>query len=116
MNVLYLDTSNEAWPSEMTGIRTGTYERRQKMQQEIKHFSAGATALVCHGANPGLITHFAKQAVLNVGNSIKNITPVPQTSDEWAAIAQASDIISLHISERDTQVSSVKRLADEYVN
>jgi homospermidine synthase len=116
MNVLYLDTSNEAWPSEMTGVRTGTYERRQKMQQETNHFSIGTTALVCHGANPGLITHFAKQAVLDVGNSIKNVASVPQSANEWANIAQASDVVSLHISERDTQVSSIKRLADEYVN
>ncbi|HQY22641.1 MAG TPA: saccharopine dehydrogenase NADP-binding domain-containing protein, partial [Gammaproteobacteria bacterium] len=39
MGVLYLDTSNEAWPSNITGVRTGTYERRQKMQQETNHFS-----------------------------------------------------------------------------
>ncbi|HXH55573.1 MAG TPA: saccharopine dehydrogenase C-terminal domain-containing protein [Gammaproteobacteria bacterium] len=116
MSVLYLDTSNEAWPSEITGTRTGTYERRQNMQQETNNFSKEVTALVCHGANPGLITHFAKQAVLDVRNSIKNIASVPHTADEWADIAQASDIIALHISERDTQVSTVKRLADEYVN
>ncbi|HQW57457.1 MAG TPA: saccharopine dehydrogenase NADP-binding domain-containing protein [Gammaproteobacteria bacterium] len=116
MGVLYLDTSNEAWPSNITGVRTGTYERRQKMQQETNHFSTGVTALVCHGANPGLITHFAKQAVLDVGNSIKNIESVPQSANEWANIAQASDIVSLHISERDTQASSIKRIVDEYVN
>jgi homospermidine synthase len=86
------------------------------MQHEKHRFSTGVTALVCHGANPGLITHFAKQAVLDVMNSIENLVVFPHTTNEWANIAEASDIISLHISERDTQVSRIKRFADEYVN
>lgn len=56
-DVLYLDTNIEPWP----GRRPS---RRQAREQALALHRAGAsTAVVGHGANPGLVSHFVRQAL-----------------------------------------------------
>lgn len=116
LGALYLDTSTETWdtPEE---IAQSTYERRRRCVSYRQKLSDGPTALICHGANPGLISHFAKQALMDLAEAAGR----PLMTDlgdplAWARLARDLGIVRVHISERDTQVGSSPRRVDEYVN
>lgn len=116
LNISYLDTSLERWLSEKD-IDECLHERRTKLMTYKEYLKSGATALICNGANPGLISHIAKQAILDVAEKVNNEPPqIPATQEEWAKLVKDLNIVTLHIAERDTQFSSQMRQSDEYVN
>ncbi|NCX94266.1 MAG: homospermidine synthase, partial [Gammaproteobacteria bacterium] len=115
LGVMYLDTSIEVWPG---AGRARGFERRKVVLEKRHQKPHAATALLCHGANPGLISHFAKQAVLDVAQKVlapKLFAELSETGD-WGRLAQEAGIVTLHIAERDTQISSNGRRIHEYVN
>src|SRR6202142_2878716 len=72
--VLYVNTSVELWdpyenakgapPQQMT-----LYWRQMNLRRmTAKWTQPGPTAVIEHGANPGLISHFTKQGLLDIGN------------------------------------------------
>jgi homospermidine synthase len=71
-SVLYLDTVVEPWLGGYTDMQLSPSERSNYHQREemlaLKRElgSSAPTALSCHGANPGLVSHFVKQALLNI--------------------------------------------------
>ena len=72
----------------------------------LRGTSDGApTAVLTHGANPGLVSHFVKQALLDIATDIGCRTSVPTQREDWARLAQRSGVRVIHIAERDTQVA-----------
>lgn len=116
IGVLYLDTSNENWSTNNTEIKTTTFERRQKFLEAKNKFLNGPTALVCHGANPGLVTHFAKRAILDIAATLLPPVEKPNNVEDWGKLAYRCGISSIHISERDNQRSAIGKKNNEYVN
>jgi homospermidine synthase len=74
------------------------------------------TAVLTHGANPGLVSHFVKKALLEVARDTWLEVAVPQNREQWARLAQALGIKVIHIAERDTQVSGLPKQSNEFVN
>ena len=110
-NVLYMDTCNEPWaggysdPNVSAAERTNYAFREEALEFRKKFKKDGPTALITHGANPGLVSHFVKQGLLNIAKDTNTPFTVPKTRAEWADLAQKLDIKTIHISERDTQAS-----------
>ncbi len=73
-----------------------------------------------HGANPGLVSHFVKQALLNIATDVGVTTASdyvePTTQLQWAALAQKLGVQVIHVSERDTQVTATPKRRGEFVN
>lgn len=122
-DVLYMDTCNEPWaggysdPNVSAAERTNYAFREEALEFRKKFAKDGPTALITHGANPGLVTHFVKQGLLNIAKDTGVDHTVPTTRDQWVELAQKLDIKSIHISERDTQASaSVIKHDQEFVN
>ena len=113
--ILYLDAASESWEAMHSdkGQLLSNYALRHTALQYKKH---GSTAVLTHGANPGLVSHFLKQALWNVAKDNKWTGCLPQKSVEWAQLACDLGIKTIHISEHDTQVSSQTKKADEFVN
>jgi len=121
-DVTYVDTSLERWP----GFHTNTalplpertnYALRQDLVAMRKKYPAGTpTAVVSHGANPGLISHFLKAALLHVARDTGVEVQVPQIRSEWAALMHTLKVRTIQIAERDTQASTIVRRPDEFVN
>jgi len=118
---LYLDTSIEPWAGgytdpDKTLSQRSNYALREEVLALRRTQGTGPTAIVTHGANPGLASTFVKQALLNVaadsGTSFKH----PTVHDEWAELAFRLGIKAIHIAERDTQNSSRRKQRDEFVN
>jgi homospermidine synthase len=72
--------------------------------------------VLTHGANPGLVSHFVKQALLNVAHDTGVDIPPPVSRVEWAALAAQLGVKVIHIAERDTQVAGIPKAVGEFVN
>lgn len=130
--VLYINTSIEVWdpydralyahPTQRT-----LYWRHQHLQRLKASWSRpGTTAVVEHGANPGLISHFTKQALLDIGERLLSEKRVQGAAAEQIAqlmsdrvfnrLAMQLGVKVIHCSERDTQISDRPKEVDEFVN
>jgi len=118
---LYLDTCIEPWaggytdPSMPVEARSNYHMRLAALKLRKGH-EKSPTAVLTHGANPGLVSHLVKEALLNIAKDTGMETGVPAARAEWAKLAQALGIKVMHIAERDTQVANVPKAPDEFVN
>jgi homospermidine synthase len=74
------------------------------------------TAVLTHGANPGLVSHLVKQALLNIAKDTGVEAGMPKDRASWAKLAQTLGIKVMHVAERDTQVANVPKALNEFVN
>jgi homospermidine synthase len=73
--------------------------------------------VLTHGANPGLVSHFVKEAMLQIAKDTGVSAAVPKDRAGWGALAQTLGVKVIHIAERDTQVSENQpKERDEFVN
>jgi homospermidine synthase len=72
--------------------------------------------VLTHGANPGLVSHFVKQALLNIANDTGVDPGSPKVREDWAQLARKLGIKVIHIAERDTQLASKPKEVNEFVN
>jgi homospermidine synthase len=117
----YLDTCIEPWPGGYTDptlspSRRSNYALREQALALRKKIPNGPTAVITHGANPGLVSHFVKQALLNIASDTNVDARNPKARDEWAALAYKLGVKVMHIAERDTQVTNVPKQPGEFVN
>ncbi|MGL6224534.1 MAG: homospermidine synthase [Steroidobacteraceae bacterium] len=118
---LYLDTCIEPWPGGYTDPAVAPAKRTNYALREealtLKDSKQRApTAVLTHGANPGLVSHLVKQALLNVAADTGVETAEPATRADWAALAHKLGVKVIHIAERDTQVSNRPKEPNEFVN
>src|SRR5262249_15278382 len=74
---LYLDTCIEPWPGGYTDpnlppAARSNYALRESalaLTPKERGASPGPTAIITHSANPGLVSHFVKQALLDVARA-----------------------------------------------
>jgi homospermidine synthase len=124
LDVLYLDTVVEPWaggytdPS-LTPSQRSNYAMREEAVALREAARGGPTSVTAHGANPGLVSHFVKQALLDISRDTgAPIDAPPPAADRaaWAAIAERLGIKAIHIAERDTQVADRPKKPGEFVN
>jgi homospermidine synthase len=124
LDVLYLDTVVEPWaggytdPS-LTPSQRSNYAMREEAIALRAMAQGGPTSITAHGANPGLVSHFVKQALLDIARDTgAPIADPPSCMDRaaWAAIAQRLGVKVIHIAERDTQVGDRPKKPGEFVN
>jgi len=120
---LYLDTCIEPWQGGYTAIEKDLYEctnhalRHNALLTHKKHNKTSSpTAILCQGANPGLISQFVKQALLNIAKDNNLEITHPKTQLDWAQLAQRLNIKTIHIAERDTQQSNLPKNPKEFRN
>jgi homospermidine synthase len=118
---MYLDTCIEPWPGGYTdptvppGKRTN-YAMREEALALRPGNARAPTAVLTHGANPGLVSHFLKQALLNVAGDTGVDAGNPTTRADWGDLARRVGVKVIHIAERDSQVTKVPKEVGEFVN
>ncbi|KJS35030.1 MAG: homospermidine synthase [Rhodospirillaceae bacterium BRH_c57] len=119
---LYIDTCIEPWPGGYTDPSKPLSERTNYgLREDILALRAawggqGPTALVAHGANPGLVSHFVKEALLTVARDVGHPAAIPTNREGWARLAQVLCVKGIHIAERDTQIAHIPKRRGEFVN
>src|SRR5438132_6534619 len=120
-DALYLDTCIEPWPGGYTDPNLPPSARSNYALREsaLALRARGAdhpTAVITHGANPGLVSHFVKQALLDVARDADPAVPAPAERIGWARLAERLGVRVIHIAERDTQVADIPKEPGEFVN
>ena len=119
---LYVDTSIEPWPgvfdNPMLSLRERTnFLARERVVKLGRRLGPGSpTAIVDHGANPGLVSHFVKRAMLDLGEALLDGRRPPKAAADWARLARDLGVSLIQISERDTQASARPKRPGEFVN
>ena len=118
---LYLDTCIEPWAGGYTDpalspSQRSNYALRESALALAPKFAGGPTAVLTHGANPGLVSHFVKEALLNIARDTGLEVRTPRDRIGWALLARDLGIKVMHIAERDTQVSDASKQPGEFVN
>ncbi|MBV9829501.1 MAG: homospermidine synthase [Alphaproteobacteria bacterium] len=118
---LYLDTCIEPWPGGYTDpslppAARSNYALRESALALRKEGGGGPTAVITHGANPGLVSHFVKQALVDLARDAQPGAPIPADRAGWAALAERLGVKVIHIAERDTQVATMPKEPGEFVN
>lgn len=128
-NTLYVNTSVEEWdPYEEKEILDKTlYARQMELVELTKSWPKDSvTAIVDHGANPGLISHFTKKALVDIAEKLikdkkvskKDAAEITKYKNEkdFAKLAEKLKVRVIHCSERDTQITNQPKEVDEFVN
>src|SRR5690606_27440193 len=119
---LYVDSSIEPWPgvfdNPMLEMRQRTnFIIREKALQLAKELGPQApTAVVDHGANPGLVSHFVKRALRDLDRTLRGGHAMPASNEDWANLARDLGIQVIQIAERDTQASDRPKRHGEFIN
>ncbi len=121
LNVNYIDTVVEPW----TGFyfdekkpmsARSNYALRETVLEEKAKNPGGTTAVSCCGANPGMVSWFVKQALVNLATEMKITFDVPKNREAWAALMQKVGVKGIHIAERDTQRAKNAKPLNIFVN
>ena len=86
------------------------------MLAERRANPGGTTAVSCCGANPGMVSWFVKQALVNLAADLGDTAPEPTTREQWGRLAQRLGVKGIHIAERDTQRAKTPKPRDVFVN
>ena len=124
LDALYLDTVVEPWAGgytdpALTPSQRSNYAMREEAMALRAPFKRGPTSVTSHGANPGLVSHFVKQALLDIARDTGTpvATPPPAANRAaWAGIAERLGVKVIHSAERDTQVADRPKQPGEFVN
>ena len=128
--VLYVNTSVEVWDPKKEFLTQSLFEkslylRQMKLHELSRDWKDAPTAVVDHGANPGLISHFVKQGLLDIATRTcadKKVSPrdaqeitLLVKNRDFAQLAKKLGIKVIHCSERDTQIASRPKEVNEFV-
>ncbi|GAB5502388.1 homospermidine synthase [Pyruvatibacter sp.] len=123
IDVPYIDTVVEPWfgfyvdqdndPAERTN-----YVLRETARTEKRNNPGGTTAVSCCGANPGMVSFFVKQALINLATDLglDFDEPAAEDRDGWARLMQRTGTKGIHIAERDTQRAKSPKPLGTFVN
>jgi homospermidine synthase len=116
LGVLYIDTVVEPWPGFYFDTKTDNAERtnyalRGTVRSEKADNPGGTTAVSCCGANPGMVSWFVKQALVNLASdmALKFKEPSADDREGWARLMKKVGVKGVHIAERDTQRTKVPK-------
>lgn len=130
--VLYINTSVEVWDPYAGAERKHPTEKTLYWRHmNIRRMTAAwtgpsTTAVLEHGANPGLISHWTKQGLIDIGERLLDEKRVQGADAEeirhridtrtFNRLAMKLGVKVIHCSERDMQITDRPKEVDEFVN
>jgi homospermidine synthase len=121
LDAFYIDTVAEPWAgfytdSRLTVSQRSNYALRDEVLTLKSALGRGRTAVNCCGANPGMVSWLAKQALINVAQDLGIQTAEPTTREDWARLMSQVGVKGIHIAERDTQRAKQPKPRGVFVN
>jgi homospermidine synthase len=129
--VLYVNTSVEEWDPyadihNKTVLHKSLYYRQMMIREMLSRWNGDSTtAVLDHGANPGLISHFTKMGLVDIAErslrdkSVKKASRVAigryLENGDFPHLAMELGVKAIHCSERDTQIANRPKEVDEFV-
>ncbi len=121
LGVFYIDTVVEPWlgfyfDSSKNPAARSNYMLRETVLAARRKNPGGTTAVSCCGANPGMVSWFVKQALVNLAKDLGITFTEPKTREDWAELMRRTGTKGIHIAERDTQRAKTPKPRDVFVN
>lgn len=128
--VLYVNTSVEEWDpyaniEKKTPFEKSLYYKQMEIRKLISKWDDTTTAVLDHGANPGLVSHFTKKGLIDIARKALKNNKMPARSrktiekhireKKFANLAMELGVKVIHCSERDTQITDRPKHVDEFV-
>ena len=128
--VLYVNTSVEQWDpkegmTEKSPYEKTLYYRYMRIRELSKDWEGAPTAVLEHGANPGLISHLVKKGLIDIAEKLMRDKKVPAKTAEllkkliadrqFAELSMELGVKVIHCSERDTQITNRPKEVNEFV-
>ena len=126
--VLYVNASVESWGPESSSrstVERSLYARYARLVDVTAAWRDGPTAVIDHGANPGLVSHFVKQGLRDIAaaalregrlsHSLRARIEACLADEAFAALALALEVRVIHCSEWDSQRAPMAKSPDEFV-
>ncbi len=130
--VRYLNTSVELWDPydrlvDTPPIDRTLYVRHMQLRRMIAGWShnRGATAVLEHGANPGLVSHWVKQALREIATRMltdglaggaSTTIEAALERNEFNQLGMLTGTRVVQVAERDSQITDVPKRPNEFVN
>jgi homospermidine synthase len=132
--VRYVNTSVEVWDPYTGAHNKPTteltlYHRQMAIRKLVGSWDdrngKGPTAVVDHGANPGLVSHFTKMALIDIARRVIEDKPAEKRTERlrealdaeaFNRLAMHLGVKVIHVSERDTQITNRPKEEGEFVN
>jgi homospermidine synthase len=139
-DVRFVSTSMEEWEELEPGpddrknidrlclysLHVDTINNFEKLKKEKPDFKF-TTAVISHGMNPGLVSHFAKRGIVDIAKKILSEKREQQPercaeiekalkAQDFPNLARLEGIKVIHISERDSQITDKYKRPNEFVN
>ena len=117
----YIDTVCEPWPGLYTDARASlsarsNYALREGVLDVRRRRPGGVTAVSCCGANPGMVSWFVKQALLDIARDTNVAVNPPRSREDWGWLMQRLGVKGIHIAERDTQRAREPKPHNVFIN
>jgi len=113
----YVNASVEYW-NPGTGVGTirpqdRTLYPRHEAFRARREAGGGPTAVLDHGVNPGLVSHFVKAALVDLAEAQDHLFEIDKG---FGVLARDLGVKVIHIAEKDGQLTRVPRHIGEFVN
>jgi homospermidine synthase len=131
-DVLYLNTSIEVWDpyvdiERKPPVDRTLYVRHLALRRLVQSWAEpGPTAILEHGANPGLASHWTKRGLEDLSLALVQRGALEAerraaleralADADYARMAMQTGVKVIHISERDSQIANRPKQVDEFVN
>jgi homospermidine synthase len=121
IDAFYIDTVAEPWPglytnSAVSPAARSNYALREGVLELRRRRPGGITAVSCCGANPGMVSWFVKQALLDIARDTGVKVEEPTAREDWGRLMQRLGVKGIHIAERDTQRARHPKPRGTFVN
>jgi homospermidine synthase len=121
IDAFYIDTVVEPWPGLYTDrslslSARSNYALREGILDLRRRRPGGVTAVSCCGANPGMVSWMAKQALLDIARDLGIAHDEPRAREDWGRLMQRAGVKGIHIAERDTQRARFLKPRGKFVN
>lgn len=120
-NSFYIDTVVEPWPgfyfnTELDKVSQSNYVLREDFQSLKKNLINTPTSISCCGANPGMVSWFVKEALLNLAKDFGREVTLPKSKEAWAKLMCDLGVKGIHIAEKDSQYRNLPRPKNQFLN
>jgi len=120
-NTNYINTSLERWidkeDEDIPNLADRTlYSTHKRIRKFARPYGSSATATVVSGANPGLVTHLTKEALLLIAKKEGKPVEAPNDKEGWAQLMKSLGVEVIQIAERDTQSSMEPKEPNQFKN